>query len=35
MSHEIGKINKNMDKYLKLCLKCNFKKASFRIDYVL
>ena len=27
MSHEIGNINKNMDKYLKLYLKCNFKKA--------
>ena len=34
MSHEIGKINKNMDKYIKIMFKCNFKKASFRLDYI-
>ena len=35
MSHEIGNINNNMDKYIKICLKCNFKKASLRLDYVM
>ena len=32
MSHNIGNINKNMDKYIKIMFKYNFKKASFRLD---